>query len=191
MQIQGLIWRGHCESKYWHQEKNQRDKLNLKSWSQLKTSVTGWISQQILALMEMDDFLTKVSFILLTPKTLSCKRGNKQLALTAPYYDQGTIANRICSLLQMECLWRNTMPCCAEKNDTLVSPTFWFSPITPWWQRAICMIIPTGAQLQIGTYNSWKAFSLNPTRRMLAVAKLGGEKGGLRLVDLIPTVTWI
>ena len=104
--------------------------------------------------MEKDDFLTKVSFILLTPKTLSYKRGNKQLALTAPYYDQGTIANRICSLLQMECLWRNTMPCCAEKNDTLVSPTFWFSPITPWWQRAICMIIPTGAQLQIGTYNS-------------------------------------
>ena len=55
MQIQGLIWRGHCESKYWHQEKNKRDKLNLKSWSQLKTSVTGWISQQILALMEKDD----------------------------------------------------------------------------------------------------------------------------------------
>ena len=72
MQIQGLIWPGHCESKYWHQEKNQRDKLNLKSWSQLKTSVTGWISQQILALMEKDNFLTKVSFFLiLTQKTLS------------------------------------------------------------------------------------------------------------------------
>ena len=44
---------------------------------------------------------------------------------------------------------------------TLVYPAFWWCSITPWWHRAICMIIPPrpAAHPQIGTYNSWKAFS--------------------------------
>ena len=83
-------------------------------------------------------------------------------ALTAmPYWGE-----QIWLLLQMECSWL-----VAPYNALLVyhnvpknGAILWFSPHFggAWWHRAICMIIPPrlGAHLQIGTYNSWKAFPL-------------------------------
>ena len=62
--------------------------------------------------------------------------------------------------------WRHIMPWCTTMYQKM-APYSGLARIlvvlhNTWWHRAICMIIPPrpSAHLQIGTYNSWKAFSL-------------------------------